>query len=55
MKGLEPAPRFSKFKMGMVAMNQRFGAAAESNTEVDAEANARMAADTYFAPNPGTA
>jgi hypothetical protein len=55
LQGLEPAHRFSKFKMGMAAMNQRFGAPAESNTDMDAESNARMALNTYFAPNPGTA
>jgi hypothetical protein len=55
LHGLEPAHRFSKFKMGMGAMNQRFGSPANTNTNTDAEANAAMAVNTYFSPNPGTA
>jgi hypothetical protein len=53
LHGLEPAHRFSKFKMGMGAMNQRFGAPADTNADTDA--NAAMAINTYFSPHPGTA
>jgi hypothetical protein len=51
LHGLEPAHRFSKFKMGMGAMSQKSG----SPDNRHADADTAMAVDSYFSPNPGTA
>jgi hypothetical protein len=56
LDGLEPARNFSKFKMGMAALNKRLDAlvrpgAAEANREGAADA----AVNTYFSPTVGTA
>jgi len=68
LDGLEPARNFSKFKMGMAALNRRLEslvrpnvnvaaavAPVEVGVDVDVDPEADAAANTYFAPNPGTA
>jgi len=62
LDGMEPAREFSKFKMGMAALNRKLeslvrpGAATSSSTaEASAEDSDGVGDTTYFAPNPGTA
>ena len=61
--GLDPARSFSKFKMGMAALNRRLESlvhpivpsVAPVAVEVDVDPETDPAVNTYFAPNPGTA
>jgi hypothetical protein len=62
LDGLEPALEFSKFKMGMAAIQRKLQALVrplpdDAGAEPDGEPNADSIASTnsYFAPNPGTA
>ena len=65
LDGLEPARSFSKFKMGMAALNRRLESLVRPSVavdavdavpvEVDVDPEADTAVNTYFAPNPGTA
>jgi len=62
LDGMEPAREFSKFKMGMAALNRKLeslvhpdAAASSSTAEAGAEETDGVADTTYFAPNPGTA
>jgi len=65
LEGLEPERGFSKFKMGMAALNRKLEALVHPHADaVDTAANAdgnledaemRGALDTYYSPIPGTA
>ena len=59
LDGLEPARGFSKFKMGMAAMNRRLEALvrpdAEAGDAPDADSESVASATSYFSPTPGTA
>lgn len=61
LDGLEPERGFSKFKMGMAALNRKFESlvrpvtGADANAEDDLDAAAIGSTNSYFSPNPGTA
>jgi len=56
LQGLEPARGFSKFAMGMAAMNEKRGGSRPSvGANGGADADGDAAITTYFAPTPGTA
>jgi hypothetical protein len=64
LDGLQPAPDFSKFRIGMAAMERKLQphvhphahAGVSADTDIDAEADAvDVDVTTYFAPMPGTA
>jgi hypothetical protein len=62
LDGLEPSPEFSKFKMGMAALNRKLellvhpdATTSSSAAETGADETDGLADRTYFAPNPGTA
>jgi hypothetical protein len=56
LDGLEPARGFSKFKMGMAALNRKLEALVRPDPlDADADGDATAGANTYFSPTPGTA
>jgi hypothetical protein len=61
LDGLEPARGFSKFKMGMAALNRKLEALVRPEVDSDVDVSAEVeddsttAANTYFSPTPGTA
>jgi len=58
LQGLAPARGFSKFAMGMAALNRKRGARATADAnrvEADGDGDGAAAIATYFAPTPGTA
>jgi hypothetical protein len=62
LDGMEPARDFSKFKMGMAALNRKLeslvhpdASASSSTADAGAEETDGAADTTYFAPTPGTA
>jgi hypothetical protein len=63
LDGLEPAPDFSKFRIGMAAMTRKLQPAAPAYVDADADAavdadgdgHAGIDVSTFFSPNPGTA
>jgi len=62
LDGMEPARQFSKFKMGMAALNRKLeslvhpdASASSSTAEAGPEETDGVGDTTYFAPNPGTA
>jgi hypothetical protein len=57
LDGLEPARGFSKFKMGMAALNRKLEALVrpEATDDREAEGDEAISVTSYFSPTPGTA